>query len=319
MAAISRNSNPIFWHEMNYYRRAASRTLHRLRFVGYFVLLIMIGAVLSTLREVDYPTREIAIYTIWAVQAATIVRVIVAGATAISREHIGLTWDALVLTGISARQILFGKWRAVLRRVAPWLLLLGTLRLAMIPVFQVALINRFAWLNAYYYSSSSRANFPAVRWVPWASLLAVVMSIVLTLLEIAACTMLGLATSAVTKSNISAAVSALILRFLPVAFFAAFTRYELGATSTYRVFRYAPFAIADSGTSPLSRLAVPFTPLSYLTHLDALSGLAMATIMLLLFLGVSSFVAWRSIRRSGALPEPETVIKGKGFHYPNLR
>lgn len=325
MAAISQNrrdtrsKNPILWEELNHYRQSDGRSFPaHWRVLRYMVLLLLIGIIAATLLEVEYPTRELGIYTIWVVQAATAVRAIIAGANAISREHVGQTWDALVLTGIGARQILFGKWRAVLRRVAPWMLILGTLRLAMIPVFFMALTNLYAWLSVNYQGYSPSEVPIDINWVPWAMVLAVVMSVLLTVLDVACCTALGLAASAVTKRNVSAAVGALIIRFIPVAYFAAFTRHELGdqATSTYRVFRFAPFAIADSGTSPLSRLSVPYTPLSTMTHADALSGLVLATVVLILFLVCSLLAAWIAIRRNGALPYKKPIEYGER---PKLR
>jgi hypothetical protein len=226
-----------------------------------------------------------------------------------------LTWDTLVLTGISTRQILLGKWQAVLRRVAPWMLMLGTIRLAMIPIFMVALVNVYAWESVRYASYSGYSGqqnlYPEysadIHWIPWAALLAVVMSVGLTILEVLACTAIGLAASAVTRHGIPAMVSALLVRFIPVIVFAAFTRYELGPTAreSYSVLRFGPFAVADSGTAPLSRLSVPYTPLSLTTHTDALYGLFLATFVLLALLVLSVAVAWVAIRHNGALPHPK--------------
>src|SRR5258708_4576339 len=150
MAAISREDNPIVWQELVHQRRNAPTPLQRWWLLGPLIITGMIVLVASTLTQVDYPTRELGIYMIWIVQTATVVRALLAGANAISREHVGLTWDSLVLTGISARQILFGKWRAVLRRVGPWMVMLGVIRLVMIPIFMVALVNRYAWLVVRY-------------------------------------------------------------------------------------------------------------------------------------------------------------------------
>jgi hypothetical protein len=134
-----------------------------------------------------------------------------------------------------------------------------------------------------------------ISWVPWASILAVVMTVVLTLLEVMGCTALGLATSAITRRGSTATFSAILLRFSPVVLLAWFTRNELGsaADNAYRVLRFAPFAIADGGTAPLSRLSVPYTPFSLTTHLDALYGLFMATVVMITFLVMSLCIAPR--------------------------
>src|SRR5205085_3116619 len=128
------------------------------------------------------------------------------------------TWDALILTGVNARQIMFGKWRAVLEHVAPWMLMLGVIRLAMIPVFLLALTNfygSFVLRFGSYYASSSgySASATDVAWVPWSTFLAVVMSVVLTVLDVMCCAAIGLAASAVTRRTVSAMVGAIIVRF----------------------------------------------------------------------------------------------------------
>lgn len=314
MTALTGTDNPILWQETTHQRRNAPRFLSRLTLAGPLLIALMIVVVGLTLLMPDYPTRELGIFAIWLVQIVTVVRALVAGANAISREHVGLTWDSLVLTGISTRQILFGKWQAVLRRVAPWMLMLGTIRLAMIPIFEVALVNVYAWYSVRYATYSGyngQYNYPDytgdVYWVPWAAILAVVMSVVLTVLEVLACTALGLAASAVTRQGITAMMAALLVRFVPVMVFAAFTRYELGSMSSYsyRVLRFGPFAIADSGTAPLSRLSVPYTRFSITTHVDALYGLSLATLVLIVLLVGSVTAAWIAIRRTGALPHPK--------------
>src|SRR5262249_13768334 len=148
---------------------------------------------------------EVALFVIWIVHIMTAVRAVVAGANAISREHVGQTWDALGLTGVSARKILFGKWRAALYSIRSWVLGLGVVRLAMLPVFMIALVHRYIWFQfGLYYTggtgSSTYAStyFPDAQftWVPEAALLAVVMVVLLTVLEALTCTALGLAASA---------------------------------------------------------------------------------------------------------------------------
>jgi hypothetical protein len=68
------------------------------------------------------------------------------------------------------------------------------------------------------------------------------------------------------------------------------------------VLRFAPFALADGGTAPLSRLSVPLTPMSCDTHGDALVGLTLATLLILALMVISLGIAWAAIRLTGALP-----------------
>ncbi|MEP7289118.1 MAG: hypothetical protein ABI947_25475 [Chloroflexota bacterium] len=154
--------NPIIWQEFNHQQRSMPHFMRRGWWFGLLILIGLIAFVAASLTRLDNPSRELALYVIWIVHAATAVRAIVAGTNAISREHVGQTWDALVLTGVSARQILLGKWRAALRRVAPWMLALGTIRLVMLPIFILALLNRFAWrvsVSGYYNGYSSYTSY----------------------------------------------------------------------------------------------------------------------------------------------------------------
>ncbi len=312
MTVLDGTDNPVLWQEYVTQARRTSRHIAPLRLLAPFVVVLMIAAVASTLDHPDFPTRELGIVAIWIVHTITAVYALNAGADAISREHMEHTWDSLVLTGLSARRILLGKWRAVLRRTGPWMVLLGFIRLAMIPIFLVALVNYYGWLVTQYgpyigYSGGYgySMDYGAVEWVPWASILAVTMTVVLTILDILCCTAVGLAASALTRNGIIAKVIALAVRFSPVLLFAVFTRYELGAGSTdsYRVLRFAPFAIADGGTAPLSRLSVPRTPISTITHVDALGGLFLSTALIIGLLLIALGVAWVAIRLAGALPD----------------
>ncbi len=298
MADLTRN--PIIWQEVNYQQRSTPRLTPHWHLIGPLLLGVCIIVLLLTLTRIDYPTRDIGLCVIWIVHAATVVRAISVGGNTISREHVGMTWDALVLTGVSARQILLGKWSAALQRIGPWMLALGLLRLAMLPIFMLAMVNRLAWRNILYGSYYDWT----IAWIPAAAIFAVFATVVMTILEVLASTALGLASSAVTRRGGIALVTALTIRFLPVALFAALTRYELGPIPAYRAVRYAPFAIADSGTSPLSILALPRLPGNTTLGFDAVYGLFLAGVVLIILLFTSILIAWIAIRRSGALPHP---------------
>jgi hypothetical protein len=213
----------------------------------------------------------------------------------------------LVLTGVSARRILLGKWLAAIYRVRGWILALGILRLTMLPVFMLAIVNRFVYFYGQYSSySTSYAGYGEdytvpFSWLPWASLLAVAGAVFLTLLEVGGCTALGMAASSLTRRGATATAFALTIRFVPVAVFAAFTRYELGGV-TYRWYRFMPFAIADGGTSPLYQLAMPLMPWTRGIHEVAPIGLAWVTLLLGSILVISLAVTLIAIRRTGALP-----------------
>ena len=128
-------TNPIEWQETRHQLLLIPASAQRYRYMMPATLLLLMGVIALTLLDTGAQTRNMAIYVIWIVHIITAARAISAGANAISREHVGKTWDALVMTGVNTRQILIGKWLGVLHRVAPWMLALGVLRLLMIPVF----------------------------------------------------------------------------------------------------------------------------------------------------------------------------------------
>jgi hypothetical protein len=314
MAVLTRVDNPVLWQEVTHQERSIPRWMRWIGGLGLILLASALVYAFSTLSKIDAPTRELALIVIWIVHAATAVRAIVAGANTISREHVGLTWDALVLTGVSARMILLGKWRAALWRVRGWALALGVVRLVMLPLFMLALINRFVYFGGYRYASSySSYNNSSYfysgdfTWVPEATILAVVMTVVLTVLDVLCCTALGLAASAIVRRGSLATAIAITIRFVPVILFAAFTRYDLGAAPSYRVLRYTPFALADGGTSPLYQLVLPLMPWTQGRHVEALPGLLYATILIAVLLVVGVAAAFVAIRRTGALPHAKDI------------
>jgi hypothetical protein len=312
MALLTQVNNPVLWQETTHQERGMQRWRKRWWWIGYVLVFLLIGFLASTLQDVRYGTRETALLVIWIIHACAAIFAIVAGANVISREHVGATWDALVLTGVSTRQILLGKYKAALRRSAGWLLLLGITKLAMIPIFVFAMLNRFAWF--YTYNSTGANNRFAdvdynieIELLVWAVLLSVGATVFLTVLEILTCTALGMAASALTRRGGLALIFAITVRFIPVAVFAGFTFFEYRDTPYrgYRWWRYTPFSLADTGTSALYQLSLPVVNWTRGRHIEALPGLFLASGLLIILLAASLFVAWYCIRRSGALPEPK--------------
>ena len=186
MSVLPAHANPIEWLENRYQRHSTPRALRRLSlFLGPATLLVVLTVIALTLLRVESATREFAIGTVWFAQAVVAIRCIAAGANVISREHMSQTWDTLVLTGISARKILMGKWLAVLRQVVPWMVSLATLRLFMLPIFMMGSANRYAWYIIFH-TGTSRARFyngfEVIGWVPWGVGVSVFGTIILTAL-----------------------------------------------------------------------------------------------------------------------------------------
>ena len=297
-------SNPIEWQETQYQRRMIPTVTRRYGYMLSAMLVFVVALVILTLLDVSAQTRNVAIYVIWIVHVMTAARAISVGANAISREHVGKTWDALVLTGVNARQILIGKWLGVLHRIAPWMLMLGALRLVMIPVFTMAMTNRFAYWGRggyTYYGATSAPQTSPIEWVAWAAFASVIFTVLLTVLEVMACTAIGLAASAVMRKGWTAMIAAFCIRFAPVVLFGAFTRYEVATGMAYRVLRFPYLSLADGGTAPLYLLALPYTYRTQTVHAEALPGILMVGVMLGSMTLISLAVVWWAIRRDGAL------------------
>jgi hypothetical protein len=315
--SVAAFANPIEWQEMKHQERSLPDYMRRYWWLAPLTLALAVAMVAAMLRQVTAPTRETALYVIWIVHALAVARSLAAGANAISREHVGLTWDTLVMTGVSARRILLGKWAGVLRHAAPTMLLLATVRLAMLPVFMLALVNRYAWRTMYgsyggagYSGGTYYGTSPYLDWVPWATLLSVALTVALTILELMACTALGLAASAVLRRGWLALVAAFCIRFAPVVFFAAFTYYEVGDSPSWRILRFPWLSLADGGTAPLYQLVLPLNSWTSGTHINAIPGAAMSALLLLVILGGALFVTWYFIRLAGALPHPAEQADG---------
>ncbi len=310
-ASVTAFANPIEWQETRHQQHHLPAILQRYWWLAALTLAVAVATIALTLRTVTAPTRDLALYLIWIVHALAASRCIAAGANAISREHVGLTWDTLVMTGVSDRLILAGKWLGVMRHAAPWMLMLAAVRLAILPVMMLSFLNRYAWRytsgGAYngggYYGAGYYSMSPDVGWVPWAAVVAIIMTVVLTVLELLVCTSLGLAASAVLRRGWLAMVAAFCVRFAPVVFFAAFTYYEVGDGPTWRILRFPALSLADGGTAPLYQLVLPLATWTQDAHVNALPGVFASALLLFILLTGALAVTWYAIRTAGALPQ----------------
>jgi len=313
MVALAPNTtaNPIEWQEFRSQKHRIPAFIRRWWVSIPAALIAVFVGIALTLSDIDSPTRDMAINAIWIFHIVVVMRALIAGSLAISREHAGRTWEPLVLTGISVRQILLGKWLGVMHQVSPWMFGLGALRLMMLPVLMLAFVNRYAWWTSNRmasYSQSYGYNYGysrEVSWVVWAALLAVALTVILTLLEVMSSSAIGLAAGAVMRRTWLALIAAVCIRFIPVFVFALVTRQQVGMGPTWRILRATPLALADSGSASLYQLVLPHTTWTTTAHVNALPGVLLAGGLLTLFLVVSLLVAWFAIRSSGALPEKQ--------------
>ena len=115
---MSRAANPIQHHETLHQQRSGRRLPIRERWLIAGMLVIVVLLLLIPDDGVlDFP---IPLWVLWIFHSIVAFRLVLAGLNTISREHTAQTWEALILTGVSARQIFMGKWRAVLWRMRAW-------------------------------------------------------------------------------------------------------------------------------------------------------------------------------------------------------
>jgi hypothetical protein len=285
----------------------------------FVALLAVIVALTESLNHPDAPTREASIQFVWVVNAAVAIRAIWAGASVASREFTSPTWESLVLTGIGVRRLYFGNWRAALRIAAPWMFALGAVRLAMLPLSMLGITTRFAGYVVSVFGPPSSyqpypENFVFFSWVPWASVLAVVSAVLLTILEALLCTALGVTLAFLARNNIAAILTACALRIMPLVVNAmqALLDGTLDFRNPYAIFTHSATSMADLGTSAISRLAAPYMLWSVTTHMDAVYGLILAYLLGLTLLFGAVIGGLLAIRLSGArsLPKPDVPLTG---------
>lgn len=101
------------------HRELLGRRRRSLRWLKYEKLLLIGTLVLFILTvSLTFSSRQgltFEILILWGMRIALALRAIIATTNLISHEHANQTWESLILTGISARQIYVGKCSAALR------------------------------------------------------------------------------------------------------------------------------------------------------------------------------------------------------------
>jgi ABC-type transport system involved in multi-copper enzyme maturation permease subunit len=299
--------NPIFWQEFVHQTRNAPYPVRRenliIANVAAFFVLAMIAVYKGQPSARD--VTQFALFAIWGLNMIVSIRAVIAGANAVSREHVNATWDTLIMTGVSAGNIAFGKWWAAMQRVGMYVVALAVVRIAAMPIFMLAITERYIWWTCT--RNPDGCDVSGITWVAWSALLAPILAILMTLLEVAACTALGVACNALFRRGSTAAVFAITLRFLPVATFAIFTQQDLAqrygsAAPIWRWWRHSPFSLADAGTTALMRMTHPILPSwTQGQHLTAFENLLLPTFLLGTFLLCSLVLMWVASKRGGAL------------------
>ncbi len=309
-----RVENPILWQELTHQHRAAPTAQQREFLLALVLATALVGGALLLLpnnRTLGYIVTQYGLVALWAFTATVMIRAVVAGANVISREHVGRTWDALVLTGVSARRIMIGKWLAAVRRVWGWGVALACLRMVFVPIFFFSTTQSYAyytWRRMGSYQNQYDDVVYTIGFSPGITFTAVIVALLMPFIEIAACAALGVAASGITQRGASAAVLAGIVRFVPtiLTLHSGFVRYESSAPY-WRWLRMPTFSLADAGTGLMMRLSMPEISWTRSTYGWAFSNLGAPLLLLFTFTALALVVTLLMARRQGALPHPKAL------------
>ncbi|HVO41395.1 MAG TPA: hypothetical protein VMT34_02175 [Aggregatilineales bacterium] len=259
-------------------------------------------------------TLTVAQTTSWILFLAMTLRGMMAGVYSIHHEFMTQTWEALVLSNMSLRQILFGKWRAALRRVGPWMVALGLARLLLLPITSAAVLIPFYASALYRLQACTGSNCnsgfynadPSVTLPLETIILAPVLVVILTILEALASTILGMAMAMLIKRNVVSLVAALGIRFIPLLTIGGLTnpirlRFNPNFAFYSRAWSSIFFALTDGGMGSITRMLTPQSSL----YVDRLYNSLLDPLLAVLALSAIIVGSWGLtrllLRYSGAL------------------
>ncbi len=308
MNILSRWDNPIFRREL--IRLARREAPHRWRsffvFVGLVSILVLLFIVLLWMYPTTYGQQFIWMFfpawASWVVYAITVLQTLLAGIGILSTEYTTRTWEPLILTGISARQLLVGTWLASMHRVRGWLFFLVIARIVVLPVYLVV-SARVAPMECVG-SGCLWHFFPSADvWVA-----AIGITVVITIVDMLCCALIGLASSLIVRHAGAAAALAIFLRFLPLIIFLA-VGYD---DANFWAWWSAPwFALVDGGTAPAIQLIMPLLP--RWVQFEPRLGLALVVGALAILLLIAIKVNVVLLRRVGASVQSRSIDTAKRY------
>lgn len=306
-------SNPIARREISAYEHGVPTWMRRCDTVGIVAVSLatcvyLIVRWLHNLQGVwtsswiDISSPDLMAYlqiTIFIIYGCVLVRCLIAGISVAHRYQKQRYRNAIILTNLTNRQILFGQWYAALYQVRGWMVALGLVRIAIIVIN--AAQNQFI----IYSNGFDFAYHPAQLPVAFSFI------IVLGLLEVWATTGVGILAATWVRPVWFAGIIAIVLRILPILIFTWFPVISMSypIPIDWLVLRwqeYTWFAFVDGGTTAVLRLTL-FTlrayPNSFSGEIFARSTLAfLAASHMLLVYGIGVYIlAHLKWRWAGAL------------------
>ncbi len=245
---------------------------------------------------------------------------LILGAVSIAGERESGRWELLLLTGVSAQQVVRGKWLALVKRQLPAYLWLAVFRVGAIAAWTLAINDTSSFSTVYqYFNTSVYYTLPNPLLVMLAALLVVAMTL-LNLVFTAACAMMA---SAVSPGRVRAILSAIAARLVLTVGIAALVMFTLlvvlpgsvvgSGQYFWSTVGYLLIGLVDNGSTVASTFQSPIT---HYTSLDYDSSLTVGQAVSMLLgslgtLGLYALLTRFNLRRAerrlvaiGVSPEP---------------
>ena len=276
--------NPILRAEIAYQRRTIPRWLQWFDRFGVVVVALGVGVfvlyfpIINDLYGKNWSpsvdTLPVLLAVSWITQMVVILRCLFAGFNSM-RHHYGQQgWDMLVLTGMSIRQLLAGKWWAALYQLRGWLLALGIIKLAVFAHSIIQLIMYcyrspldMAIRSIPFYGGNTPLYETALMQIPSNLIMSPsvnrlvitgVFIVVISLLEVIASSSVGMVGGLVPEKVIGL-IATLMLRLAFVVGFTLFPDYAYaGGNLLWRWYEYTWFSFADGGSTAILRSGLAF-------------------------------------------------------------
>lgn len=297
--------NPLVIRDLNYQQRTTSRLSKFIDSIG--VVAVAIGFAVGMFFCLAYylnPRKNSAYLDgiqilAWLFHAAVVLRMLTAGALSSTWGRSVLNAHELKLIPLTNRQMLVGRWWAVMHRVRGWMLALGILQAGIVFSAALGTMMYFSWSAScgppcvYTIGELVQSDLASpVRLLPIAGSI-----IVIPILEMLSCTALGVA-CAVVFGNRFGLIAALALRFAPVLIFSFFPDYPWAWSYLMARFeQYNWFTFADGGTSAALQLARSISEQHSKFPRGKVALYAVSAMFLIYIIG-SLGAAWALLRRS---------------------
>lgn len=321
--------NPVLRAEINYQQRIVPRWLQWFDRFGVIVVALIISLVLLIFPIMDdrYGTggylygsmHDPLLVLLWISQFIVIFRCVFVGANAMQHHNGPQENDIIVLTGISRKQVLTGRYWATLYQLRGWIIAFGIIKLA---TFAFVILS----LTIYCYRSPMDSVIRQLRFyggrtppLDWALgllqgtlprlpdtsriLLAGIHIPTIAILEIMVSSAIGIVGGLLPQKVIGLIV-AILLRFIPIINFSLRPDYPhaLGYF-LWRWYEYTLFSLVDGGSSGILRAGLFFRSNQDVNQITLASLLAFwtAIIMFIAYLVFAFLISNFLLRRQGFL------------------